>query len=197
MKKMIFLTKRAFFFFFYLSSFLRIDRMDLILDKYGEILISKEVKKELCDNNNNYYIKKRFQKVCEEGKVKIYEIESGTEEWDITLNLMLMSEDVSKNRGEIASIALAKSKNCILASNNLKDVCDCVDHYNLKHTTTATELVEFCKNKLIDFKQAESYWRTMTQFGISLPKTSFENFYKLCENPCKDFKNNKFRKIKL
>ena len=197
MKKMIFLTKRAFFDTDYLSSFLRIDRMDLILDKYGEILISKEVKKELCDNNNNYYIKKRFQKVCEEGKVKIYEIESGTEEWDITLNLMLMSEDVSKNRGEIASIALAKSKNCILASNNLKDVCDCVDHYNLKHTTTATELVEFCKNKLIDFKQAESYWRTMTQFGISLPKTSFENFYKLCENPCKDFKNNKFRKIKL
>ena len=192
MKKMIFLTKRAFFDTDYLSSFLRIDRMDLILDKYGEILISKEVKKELCDNNNNYYIKKRFQKVCEDGKVKIYEIESGTEEWDITLNLMLMSEDVSKNRGEIASIALAKSKNCILASNNLTDVCDCVKHYDLEHTTTATELAEFCKDGTITFEEAKSYWRKMDQSKISLPKTSFENFYKLYEDPCNDFKNRKF-----
>lgn len=197
MRMMIFLTNKAFFDTDYLSSFIRINRVDLILNKYCKILTSKQVKKEFDAEGYSPKIKEGFADLCSSGKVEIFEIEEGTEEWDIYMNLMMLSEDVGKNVGEMSVIALSKAKNSILASNNLKDVCDCVDHYNLKHTTTATELVEFCKNKLIDFKQAESYWRTMTQFGISLPKTSFENFYKLCENPCKDFKNNKFRKIKL
>lgn len=192
MRMMIFLTKKAFFDTDYLSSFLRIDRMDLILDKYGKILISKKVKEELCDNNPYYHIKKRFQKVCEEDKVEIYEIVEDTEEWSIYRDLMFASEDVSKNVGEIASIALAKSNNSILASNNLTDVCDCVKHYNLEHTTTATELAEFCKDGTIKFKEAESYWRTMDQFNISLPKTTFENFYNSYTDPCDDFKNRKF-----
>lgn len=62
----------------------------------------------------------------------------------------------------------------------------------MEHTATATQLVEFCKSKLIEFAEAESYWRKITQFGISLPRTSFENFHNLYEIPCKDFKNRKF-----
>ena len=76
-------------------------------------------------------------------------------------------------------------------------MCDCVKHYNLEHTTTATELVEFCKNGTITFEEAKSYWRVMDQFGISLPKTTFENFYKSSGNPCEDFKNRKFNKNQL
>lgn len=192
MRMMIFLTKKAFFDTDYLSSFLRIDRVDLVLDKYGKILTSKQVKDEFNAEGYSPIIKQRFIELCDEGNVEIYEIDEGTEEWEIYFKLRIVSEEVSKNAGEMSVIALSKAKNALLASNNLTDVCDCVKHYNLDHTTTATELVEFCKNGTITFDDAKSYWRAMDQFGISLPKTTFDNFYKLSEDPCKDFKNRKF-----
>lgn len=192
MRMMIFLTNKAFFDTDYLSSFIRINRTDLILDKYDKILTSKQVENEFNAEGYSPKIKQGFFDLCDEGKVEIYEIEEDTEEWEIYFNLIMMSEDVTKNVGEITVIALAKTNNCILASNNLTDVCNCVQYYDLKHTTTATDLVEFCKNELIEFEDAKSYWRIMSQFGISLPKTSFKNFYNLCANPCDDFKNHKF-----
>lgn len=192
MRMMIFLTNKAFFDTDYLSSFLRIDRVDLILDKYGKILTSQQVKDEFHAEGYSPKIKQGFIDLCDKGNVKIYEINEGTKEWEIYFKLRIVSEEISKNVGEMSVIALSKAKNTILASNNLTDVCDCVEQYNLKHTTTATELVEFYKNDLIGLEEAKSYWRTMRQFGISLPKTSFENFYKLSDNPCKDFKNRKF-----
>ena len=89
-------------------------------------------------------------------------------------------------------ISLAKARNGILASNNLTDVCKYVKKYNLDHITTATSLVEFYNEKLITYSEAKSYWRTMEQFQIKLPKTSFDYFYKTHSSPCTDFETHKY-----
>lgn len=190
---MMLLKNKTFFDTDYLSSFLRIGRMDLVLDKYGRILISTQVKSELCAEGYSPKIRQGFIDLYNEGHVEIYEIVENTEEWDIYLNLRYEStEDYEKNIGEMSVIALAKAKNGILASNNLNDVCVYVEEYNLEHVTTATTLVECFKNNEITFKEANSYWKKLHGFGIKLPKTSFENFCKLHGYPCEDFKNHKF-----
>ena len=89
-------------------------------------------------------------------------------------------------------ISLAKARNGILASNNLTDVCKYVNDYNLDHITTATTLVELCDEKSITCSEARSYWRTMDQFNIKLPKTTFDNFYKTHSSPCADFETHKY-----
>ena len=176
----------------YLSSVLRIDRADLILNKYDKILISKQVEKEICNEGNYPLIKERYNRLYENNDIEVHEIEEGTPEWDTYLNLRLMSGTIKKDIGEMSVISLAKAKNGILASNNLSDVCKYVKNYNLEHTTTATTLVECCNEKSISCSEAESYWRVMKQFRIKLPKTSFNEFYKTHSSPCEDFKTRKY-----
>lgn len=188
----ILMNKPAFFDTDYLSSFLRINRTDLILDKYDKIQISSQVKEEICNKGNYPSIKERFITLCENGDVEVHEIEEGTPEWDTYLELRLMSTNIKKDIGEMSVISLAKAKNGILASTNLTDVCKYVKEYNLDHTTTATTLVELCDEKSITCNEARSYWRTMEQFNIKLPKTSFDNFYKTHTSPCTDFETHKY-----
>lgn len=189
---MIFLKNKTFYDTDFLSSFLRIDRMDLLLDNYGKILTSTQVKNEICDDRNYFKIKQGFLDLCDNDYVEIFEIEEGTEEWKTYFELSMASEDNGKDVGELSVIALSKAKNGILASNNLTDICECVERYGLDYITTATTLTKFFRNNLITLNDVKSYWRTMDQFGISLPKTSFENFCKLHGDPCGDFKSHKF-----
>ena len=188
----ILMNKPAFFDTDYLSSFLRINRTDLILDKYDKIQISSQVKDEICNKGNYHNIKERFTSLYENEDVEVHEIEEGNPEWNTYMELRLMSADIKKDIGEMSVISLAKAKNGILASNNLTDVCKYVKDYNLDHITTATTLVELCDEKLITCSEARSYWRTMKQFKIKLPKTSFDNFYKTHSSPCADFETHKY-----
>lgn len=186
------MNKHTFFDTDYLSSFLRINRVDLILNKYDKIQISSQVKDEICNKGNYHNIKKRFISLYENEDVEVYEIEEGTSEWNTYLELRLMSPDIKKDIGEMSVISLAKAKNGILASNNLTDVYKYVKDYNLDHITTATTLAELYDEKLITSSEARSYWRTMEQFKIKLPKTTFDNFYKTHSSPRVDFETHKY-----
>ena len=185
-------NKKVFFDTDYLSSFLRIERTDLILEKYGKILISEQVKNEICNEGNYPKIKQRFQSLYDNGDVEVFEIIEGSEEWDTYLTLRLSSNEILKNIGEMSIISLAKAKNGILASNNLTDICEYVKKFNLEYTTTANTLVECFDDKTITCNEVKSYWRAMTQFGIKIPRTSFENFYRKHGDPCDDFENHLF-----
>ena len=125
------------------------------------------------------------------GNVKIYKIKGKTEEMKIYFQLCLESED--EGLGELSVISLAKAKNGILASNNLRDVCKSVNKFNLTHITTATTLVELYDEKLISLDEVKRYWRIMNQFKIKLPSVSFDEFYEKHGSPCEDFYNNKFQ----
>ena len=73
----ILMNKPAFFDTDYLSSFLRINRTDLILDKYDKIQISSQVKDEICNKGNYHNIKERFTSLYENEDVEVHEIEEG------------------------------------------------------------------------------------------------------------------------
>lgn len=184
--------KQVFFDTDYLSSFLRINRADLILNKYKKILISKQVKNEICNAGNYPLIKERFTNLYQDGHIKVCEIEEGSDEWDTYLELRLLSNDIKKDIGEMSIISLAKARDGIIASNNLIDVCKYVKDYDLEHITTSLTLVECCNEQLITCSEANSYWRKMKQFKIKLPKTSFDNYYKFHGFPCDDFDAHKF-----
>ena len=96
------MNKPTFFDTDYLSSFLRINRTDLLLDKYDKIRISSQVKDEICNKGNYPRIKERFIELYENDDVEIYEIEEGNPEWNTYLELRLMSNDIKKDIGKWA-----------------------------------------------------------------------------------------------
>ena len=83
--------------------------------------------------------------------------------------------------GEAAGIVMAKEKNGILASNNLRDVKQYVEEYGLKHITTGDIMKEAYEKKLISETQANQLWQDMLNKRRKLGYQSFTEF--LISNP--------------
>ena len=77
-------------------------------------------------------------------------IDAGTEEYKLYTSLVRGEKGKkSIGRGEASGIALAKTYNGILASNNYKDIAPYIEKYNLRHIDTGQILVEALRKELI------------------------------------------------
>ena len=82
----------------------------------------------------------------------------------------------SIGRGEAGGIALAKTYNGILASNNYKDIAPYIEKYNLKHIDTGEILEEALKRNLITEADGNSIWNKMLAKRRKLPATTFSGY---------------------
>lgn len=82
-------------------------------------------------------------------------------------------------KGEAAAIALAKTYDGILASNNLKDVAKYVTKYELEHVATGDILVAALNAGYIDEKAGNRIWRNMIARRRILPANSFSDYLKM------------------
>lgn len=81
--------------------------------------------------------------------------------------------------GEAVSLALAKSENGIVASNNLKDISQYIEEYHLDHKTTGDILAEALTNGLITEEEGNVLWANMLNKRRKLGTNSFTDYLKL------------------
>lgn len=82
----------------------------------------------------------------------------------------------SIGRGEAGRIALAKTYNGILASNNYKDIATYIEKYNLKHIDTGQILVEALVKGLITETDGNKIGSKMLDKRRRLPDNTFSEY---------------------
>ena len=71
---------------------------------------------------------------------------------------------------------MAQSRNGVIASNNLKDICFYVQTYGLRHITTGDILVEAFQNAIITEEQGNLIWKNMLARRRMIGAESFTNY---------------------
>ncbi|MBR0271083.1 MAG: nucleic acid-binding protein [Methanobrevibacter sp.] len=179
------MTKPIFYDTDCLSSFLQINRIDLLKKEYSKIIISDKVKSELYNKNTPDKVKKRLTLLIQEGYVEIKDLELGSEEFDQYYEFITDDKTEDIGKGELSIISLAITKNGILASNNLDDVCYFVKKYNLEHVTTSKIIVTCYEKGYLTFDEADNIWKKLLK-NPKHPQMSFKDFYnkddKMCYN---------------
>lgn len=179
------MTKPVFYDTDCLSSFLQINRIDLLKKEYSKIIISAKVKDELFDKNTPEKIKNRLTSIIQDGYVEIKDLEFGSAEFEQYYEFITDDKTEDVGKGELSVISLAIVKNGILASNNLNDVCYFVKKYNLDHVTTSKIIVTCYEKGCLTFDEANKIWKELLK-NPKHPQMSFKDFYdkddKMCYN---------------
>ena len=162
-----------------LSAFLWINDTNILSELYGgRIILPEPVYRELC-NPSIPHIKQRADILIHNHDASVKTIELGTEEYELYSQL-IRSEKGRKGigRGEAGGIALARTYNGILASNNYKDIAIYIEKYNLRHTDTGKILAEALEKRLITESDGNIIWKKMLDKRRMLPAESFTGYLK-------------------
>ena len=124
-----------------ISAFLLVNNESILSKLFpGRIVIPKEVYDELSHPSVNRVkgLKAQVDLMLQAGNATIESIMVGTDTYELYRKLTSHPDPGHKiiGRGEAASISLAKEKQGILASNNLRDISAYVTEYGLSHLTT-------------------------------------------------------------
>ena len=174
------MTDKLFFDTDCISAFLWVKEENILLKLYpGLIILPKPVFNELT-NPSIPYIKRRVNELCLNGDVSTKEILMNTNEYKLYYELVISPPKGEKiiGKGEAAAIALAKTYNGILASNNLKDISKYVDKYHLEHITTGGILVAALNKGFIDEQTGNIIWAKMIDKRRMLPTATFTDYLK-------------------
>lgn len=160
-----------------LSAFLWINDTNILHELYGgKIVLPEPVYQEL-SNPSIPHIKQRADVMISSKDVSVKTIDTGTEEYDLYAELVRGKKgQKSIGRGEAGGIALAKTYNGILASNNYKDIAPYIEKYNLKHIDTGQILLDALKRGLITEADGNSIWRKMLAKKRKLPTNTFSEY---------------------
>ena len=161
-----------------ISAFLWVNGQNILSQLYsGKIIIPKQTYNEL-SNPFTPHLKQRVDSMVNSGAAEIYDMDVNSTEYKLFLQMTTKREPKFKiiGDGEAASIALAKEKNGILASNNLKDISPYVEEYSLNHITTGDILIEALNKGLITETQGNTIWASMINKQRKLGATTFSDF---------------------
>lgn len=161
-----------------LSAFLWVNNESLLPQLYpGQVIIPKQVYDEL-----SYvpHLQARVDTLLNRGDVSVMEIQAGTEEHQLYTEFTRKPKPGHAviGRGEAASLALAKSENGIVASNNLKDISQYIADYGLKHKTTGDILTEAFDRGIITEYEGNTLWANMLRKKRKLGANSFTDYLK-------------------
>lgn len=174
------MTKKIFIDTDCISAFLWVGEESLLSILYpGRIIMPKPVYDEL-DRPGVSWMKVRVDSMIEKGDLVVAELNIGTQESQLYYE---MTENPEKGfriigSGEAASIALAKVKKGIVASNNFKDIMPYIKKYSIDYTTTADILVDAFKKGFIDESQGNIIWEKMLRKRRKLGDVSFSEYLK-------------------
>ena len=159
-----------------LSAFLWIKDESLLTQLYpGRVVIPKQVYDEL---GRVPHLRARIDTLLNRGNASVMEIQSGTDDHQLYTEFTRNPKPghLAIGRGEAASLALAKSNNGIVASNNLKDISQYITEYGLKHKTTGDILTEAFDSGLITEQDGNILWANMLKRKRKLGANSFTDY---------------------
>lgn len=174
------MTDKLFFDTDCISAFLWVKEENILLKLYpGKIILPKPVFNELT-NPSIPHIKRKVNQLCLSGDVSTKEILVNTEEYKLYYELAISPPKREKviGKGEAAAIALAKTHNGIIASNNLRDISKYIEKYELEHITTGDILVAALNKGYIDEQTGNQIWTNMIGKRRMLPTTTFTDYLK-------------------
>lgn len=151
--------------------------MNILHELYGgKIILPEPVYQEL-SNPSIPHIKQRVDVMIDSKDVSVKLINTGTKEYRLYSELIRGKKgQKSIGRGEAGGIALAKTYNGILASNNYKDIAPYIKEYGLKHIDTGQILLEALKKGLITEADGNNIWSKMLAKKRMLPASSFSEY---------------------
>ena len=171
------MTKELFFDTDCLSAFLWINNTNILQKLFaGKIVLPEPVYLEL-SNPGIPHIKQKADVLIADRVATVREIKVGTEAYKI-YTFLVNGEKGRKSigRGEAGGIALAKTYNGILASNNYSDIAPYIEQYHLKHTDTGHILLEALEKDLITESDGNGIWQQMLAKKRKLPCSSFTEY---------------------
>lgn len=174
------LTDSLFFDTDCLSAFLWVKNENLLIKLYpGKVIIPKQVYDEL-SAPGIAHLKSRIDALLTSGQVSIANIEVGTEAYDLYFDLTVSptSGHIIIGKGEAASIALAKTNDGIVASNNLRDISSYINEFGLKHMTTGDIMIEALDKGYITKAQGNALWASMLNKRRKLGAKTFSDYLK-------------------
>lgn len=112
------------------------------------------------------------------GQAYIEAIDINTKEYELYLKMTVKPDHGKKiiGKGEAASLALAKEKNGIIASNNLKDIASYVSELGLKHYTTGDIMMLAFNKGYITEEQGNIIWSKMILKRRKLGYSTFTDY---------------------
>lgn len=160
-----------------LSAFLWINNTGILRSLYsGRIVLPEPVYQEL-SNPCIPHIKQRADILLNDHAAVVRPIEAATKEYKLYSSLIHGKRgQKSIGRGEAGGIALAKTYNGILASNNYKDIAPYIKEYHLKHIDTGKILIIALRRGLITEEEGNHIWKQMLEKRRRLPADSFSDY---------------------
>lgn len=164
-----------------ISAFLWVDNESVLSKLFpGRIVIPKEVYDELSHPGVNRVkgLKAQVDLMIQAGEATVETIPVGTDTYALYRKLTNDPDPGHKiiGRGEAASISLAKEKNGILASNNLRDISSYVVEYGLTHYTTGDIMKLALLAGYITETQGNAIWAAMLSRRRKLGYASFSDY---------------------
>lgn len=172
------LTDSLFFDSDCISAFLWVEKEWILTQMYmGRIVIPKPVYDEL-SYPRVAHLKVRVDKMLENGEAQVETIGGDTKEYRQYVQLTVGMEEGRAviGKGEAAAIVLARNRDGVVASNNLRDVCFYVKEYGMRHITTGDILVEAFQNGVITQEQGNSIWKSMLARRRKIGAGSFTDY---------------------
>lgn len=162
-----------------ISSFLWTDDIGILHELYGGRMVLPEPVYNELSNPSIPHLKRRVDKMIDRKDVSVKEIVAGTKEYRSYTELVRGRKGQKAiGKGEASAIALTKSYNGILASNNYKDIAPYIKNYGLRHIDTGKILVEALKRKLITEAEGDRIWKRMLDKRRMLPTKTFSEYLK-------------------
>ena len=175
------MTKKIFVDTDCISAFLWVGNESILSQLYpGRVVMPKPVYDEI-DRPTLAWMKAVVDGLVSAGELTIVELVSGTDEFDLYYKLTENPDDGHKiiGNGEASSIALAKVKNGIVASNNFNDILAYIDEYSLEYTTTSDILVDAYMQGIINEEQGNKIWANMLRKRRRLGANSFSDYLRI------------------
>jgi len=161
-----------------ISSFLWVERTDIILELYDQRIILPEQVVDELSNPRVSHLSSKVEQLLSQNEIEMAEIIVGTEESRLYYMLTRNPKSGQKpiGKGEASAIALSKVRKGILASNNLKDIQYYIGLFKLKNLTTPKILHAALIENLIDVSEGNSIWQQMINRRRKLPAATFTDY---------------------
>lgn len=163
-----------------ISAFLWVNGQNLIALLYpGMVVIPKPAYDEL-SYPTTPHLKQRIDDLINNNQATLEAIHVDSDAYSLYQKLTTSPDEGHKviGPGEAASIALAKTKNGIIASNNLKDISSYVTEFELRHMTTGDILIEALEKGYITEDEGNTIWISMLAKRRKLGAASFSEYIK-------------------
>lgn len=164
-----------------ISAFLWVNSQSLLAGLYpGRVVIPRPVYNEL-SYPTTPHLKQRINYLINNKLADLAAIDVNSETYVLYYKLSVSPDKGDKviGPGEAAAIALAKTCNGVVASNNLSDIGVYIKRFGLKYLTTGDILIEALEKGFITEDEGNALWASMLAKRRKLGAASFSEYIKL------------------